>query len=96
MPHVPFPAVEESAEVLLDLRRAESDERRRERLHALWLVASGAVGSRLTLAGALGRNRETVSRWRWPTTYMAVWLRCCARRTAPDHRVKAASPYPSR
>jgi transposase len=63
MPHVPFPVVEESAEELLGLRRAERDERRRERLHALWLVASGAVGSRLALARAAGRNRETVSRW---------------------------------
>jgi transposase-like protein len=35
----------------------------RERLHALWLVASGAQSSRTALARALGRKRETISRW---------------------------------
>ena len=63
MPFVAFPAVAESAEELLEMRRAERDERRRERLHALWLMASGAVQSRAGLARALGRNRETLSRW---------------------------------
>jgi transposase len=63
MPHVPFPPITESAQELLELRRHEREERRRERLHALWLVVSGAVKSRAALAGQLGRNRETVSRW---------------------------------
>lgn len=45
------------------MRRAERDERRRERLHALWLLASGQAKSRMDLARRLGRNRETVSRW---------------------------------
>lgn len=63
MPFVPLPRIAESAAELLELRRGERDERRRERLHALWLVASGAVSSRSALARQLGRNRETVSRW---------------------------------
>jgi transposase len=63
MPFVAFPALAESAETLLELRRAERDERKRERLHALWLLASGEVGSRAALARRLGRNRETLSRW---------------------------------
>ncbi|MBV9128307.1 MAG: hypothetical protein JO117_09505 [Verrucomicrobia bacterium] len=62
MPFVPLPRIVESIAELLELRRAEREERRRERLHALWLVASGAVGSRSALARQLGRNRETVSR----------------------------------
>lgn len=63
MPFVPWPRVVESAAELLELRRVERDERRRERLHALWLVASETVQSRSALARQLGRNRETVSRW---------------------------------
>ncbi len=63
MPFVAFPVVIEPVEELLEMRRAERDERRRERLHALWLIASGQTGSRMDLARRLGRNRETVSRW---------------------------------
>jgi transposase len=63
MPFVAFPAVVESVEELLEMRRVERDERRRERLYALWLVASEEVISRMDLARRLGRNRETVSRW---------------------------------
>ena len=63
MPFVPLPRIVESAAELLEMRRVERDERRRERLHALWLVASGAAQSRSALARQLGRNRETVSRW---------------------------------
>ena len=53
----------ESAADLLEMRRHERDGRRRERLHALWLVASAEADSRTSLARRLGRNRETVSRW---------------------------------
>ena len=63
MSFVPLPHIVEGAAELLELRRVERDERRRERLHALWLVASGTVQSRSALARQLGRNRETVSRW---------------------------------
>jgi hypothetical protein len=63
MPRFPLPVIVESAEELLALRRHERDERKRERLHALWLLASAAAKSRMALAGQLGRNRETISRW---------------------------------
>ena len=63
MPFVPFPRIAESAQALWEQRRVERDERRRERLQALWLVASAQVDSRSALARQLGRNRETVSRW---------------------------------
>lgn len=63
MPFVAFPVVVESATELLEQRRVERDERRRERLHALWLIASGQASSRLDLARQLGRHRETLSRW---------------------------------
>ncbi len=63
MPRFPLPPITESTEELLEMRRGERDERRRERLHLLWLLASGAVTDRLSAAKQLGRNRETVSRW---------------------------------
>ena len=63
MAFVALPAVAEPVEELLEKRRSERDERRRERLHALWLIASGQADSRTELARRLGRNRETVSRW---------------------------------
>ena len=47
----------------MEQRRVERDERRRERLLLLELVASGAVDNRTALARHLGRNRETVSVW---------------------------------
>lgn len=63
MPFVAFPRIVESAQALWEQRRAERDERQRERLQARWLVASRQVGSRSALARSLGRNREAVSRW---------------------------------
>ena len=63
MPRFPLPRIAESAQELLEMRRRERDERRRERLHLLWLLASGAALDRRSAAGQLGRNRETVGRW---------------------------------
>ena len=58
-----LPVIKESAQALLVLRQQARDERRRERLHALWLLASGAENNRTALARRLGRNRESVSAW---------------------------------
>ena len=63
MPYVPLPRVTEPVEELLEQRRVERDERQRERLHLLELVARGVEGSRSALARRLGRNRETISAW---------------------------------
>lgn len=63
MPRVALPPIIERAEALLEMRRVERDERRRERLHLLWLLASGVAQDRQSAARQLGRNRETVSRW---------------------------------
>lgn len=45
------------------MRRVERDERRRERVHLLWLLASGQVTDRQSAARRLGRSRQTVGRW---------------------------------
>lgn len=63
MPRKRLPVIAESAQELLELRRVERDERRRERLHLLWLLVSGAVPDRQSAARALGRNRQTVALW---------------------------------
>ena len=63
MPRKALPIITESAEELLARRRLERDERRRERLHGLWLLASGAASNRLELAAQLARNRETIAAW---------------------------------
>ena len=63
MPRKRLPVIAESAEELLELRRAERDERRRERVHLLWLLASGTVPDRQSAAGRLGRNRQTIAGW---------------------------------
>lgn len=63
MPRNPLPRITESVQELLELRRAERDERRRERLHLLWLLASGAAVDRQSAARQLGRNRQTLSSW---------------------------------
>ena len=58
-----LPVIREKAEQLLAMRQQERDERRRERLHMLWLLASGAENNRTALARRLGRTRESVSAW---------------------------------
>ena len=63
MARLPSPRIVESAQELLELRRLERDERRRERLHLLWLLASGTVPDRQSAARQLGRNRQTVGLW---------------------------------
>ncbi len=63
MPRNPLPVIVESAQELLELRRGERNERRRERLHLLWLLASGTAKDRQSAAGQLGRNRQTLSGW---------------------------------
>ena len=63
MPRHPLPVITESAQELLALRRLERDERRRERLHLLWLLASGTVADHQSAARQLGRNRQTISAW---------------------------------
>lgn len=63
MPRNPLPRIAESADELLEMRRQERDERRHERLHLLWLLASGQAIDRQSAGAQLGRNRQTVARW---------------------------------
>ncbi len=87
MPRVALPPIAESAAELLSLRQAERGERRRERLHLLWLLASGVAKDRQSAARQLGRNRETISRWLGDYTAggLAALLRA-PQRPGPAHQ----------
>jgi transposase len=57
------PTISESAEDLKRLLKAESDSRRAQRLHMLYLFASQQVKTRKDAAAMLGVHRETVGAW---------------------------------
>jgi transposase len=59
----PFPSIVESPEHLQKQLRREPDAKRRQRLQALYLVASGQVRSRLALAQLLAVHRHTIHAW---------------------------------
>ena len=59
----PFPSLVESPEHLQKQLRGESDAKRRQRLQALYLVASGQARSRLALAQLLAVHRHTIHAW---------------------------------
>jgi transposase len=58
-----LPAIRESAEELKQQMQSETDVRKRQRLHMLYLFASGQVHERQVAAGLLGLERNTVGRW---------------------------------
>ncbi len=62
-----LPPIHESAAELKELLTRERRRERQQRLHALYLLASGQARSRITVAALLGVSRGTVGRWL--TTY---------------------------
>ena len=59
----PLPLIHESAEELKRQMRAESHETKKQRLHVLYLLASGQASERQQAAAMLGLHRNTVGRW---------------------------------
>ncbi len=59
----PLPSITESPEHLQKQLRAEPDAKKRARLQALYLLASGQVTSRLMLAKLLAVHRHTLQTW---------------------------------
>jgi transposase len=59
----PFPSIVESPAHLHQQLRREPDAKRRQRLQALYLVASGQARSRLALAQLLAVHRHTIHAW---------------------------------
>jgi transposase len=58
-----MPPITESAAELLRRMKGESDGKQRQRLHALYLVASGQARHRKAVAAALGVHRHSVAAW---------------------------------
>ena len=55
-----FPSIKETAEELKDLLTYEQSAKRRNRLHLLFLIASGQVNTREEAADRLVVHRNTV------------------------------------
>lgn len=58
-----MPEIRESAEELRALMKQESNPKARQRLHALYVVASKQARSRCAVARLLGVNRDTIGAW---------------------------------
>jgi len=61
--HRDHPLVTESADELKALLNHEPHRQKRQRLHALYLFASGQATTRQAVAQLLGLHRETIGRW---------------------------------
>jgi transposase len=59
----PMPEIRESAEELRVLMKQERNFKARQRLHALYVVASEQARSRSAVARLLGVNRDTIGAW---------------------------------
>jgi transposase len=59
----PMPQIDESAEELRALMKQERNPKARQRLHALYVVASKQASSRSAVANLLGVNRDTIGAW---------------------------------
>jgi hypothetical protein len=58
-----LPVITESVESLQTQLRPETDPKKRPRLQALYLLASGQATSRLVLAKLLAVHRHTIQTW---------------------------------
>lgn len=59
----PIPVIHESADELKQLLARERQPTKHQRLHALYLLASGQVRFRSQVAHLLGVDRNTIARW---------------------------------
>jgi hypothetical protein len=59
----PLSTITESPEVLQKQLRAATEAKKRQRLQALYLVASGQARSRLALAELMAVQRHTIRAW---------------------------------
>jgi hypothetical protein len=58
-----MPMIQESADDLKHRLQQERDPRKRQRLHLLYLIASGQARRRTHAAQLLGVERTTIGRW---------------------------------
>lgn len=90
-----LPPIHESGAELKELLTRERRREKQQRLHALYLLATGQAGSRMTVASLLGVSRDTIGRWL--TTYAQGGLAALldiyipagkAPALAPEHRTR--------
>ena len=60
---IAMPRITESADVLQRRMKSERDLKKRQRLHAFYLAASGQAHRRQEIAGLLGVHRHSVAAW---------------------------------
>jgi transposase len=60
-----MPRVTESADELQHRMNSEPDRKKQQRLHALYLAASGQARHRQAIAALLGGHRHSVAAWFW-------------------------------
>lgn len=84
-----LPIITESADDLKQQMQSEPHRLKRQRLHMLYLFASGQVTQRQTAAQLLGLDRNTVGRWL--RTYEAAGLVGLLQVTPPPGAVPALS-----
>ena len=58
-----MPSITESADELQRRMKSEPDLKKRQRLHALYLAASGQARQRQEIAALLGVHRHSVAAW---------------------------------
>jgi transposase len=85
-----LPPITESPEALQKHLRAAHDGKRRQRLQALYLLASGQVTSRCGLAHLLAVHRHTIRAWL--TLYEAGGLRALLTLKQAPGKVSVLSP----
>ena len=85
-----LPPIHESAAELKALLIHERRREKQQRLHALYLLASGQARARITVAALLGVSRDTIGRWL--TTYAHGGLTALLDIYIPAGKSPALSP----
>ncbi len=85
-----LPAIAESADELHALLKAERHPKKHQRLHALYLVASGQARTKQSVAALLGVHRDTIGAWM--ATYVDGGLSAYLDLYVPSGRAPAVPP----
>ncbi|GIV96801.1 MAG: hypothetical protein KatS3mg057_1458 [Herpetosiphonaceae bacterium] len=86
----PVPVIQESADALKARLKHEPSRAKRQRLHALYLVASRHATHRCEVADLLGVSRNTIGRWF--ATYAVGGLDAVLQISVPAGKQPALSP----
>jgi transposase len=85
------PTITESADALPQHRKQAKDPKKRQRLQALYMVASGHARYRQEVADLLGVHRHSVAAW-FEAYAAGGWSRCSATRSRARPSASASRP----